>query len=70
MAFPNGRPESCWTQHHVGVMRQAGAAHVFAASGHINSSRTFLLDRLTLGPRDDSVNRLWYRQLRARVGRS
>jgi peptidoglycan/xylan/chitin deacetylase (PgdA/CDA1 family) len=66
-AFPNGQPGSCWTNRDVDVIKRLGAVRVFSASGRVNRSPgDFVLDRIAIGPSDDTWNRLWYRYLRAR----
>jgi hypothetical protein len=49
-------------------VRSLGGTRAFSSGGGINAdARSFVLDRIALGPADDSINRLWYRESRARA---
>jgi peptidoglycan/xylan/chitin deacetylase (PgdA/CDA1 family) len=66
-AFPNGQPGTCWSSRDVGIVRHGGAGRAFAAVGGVNhDERSFVLGRIALGPNENSANRLWYSEARAR----
>lgn len=66
-AFTNGQPFSCFTNEHLNILKELGAVKVFSSLGGVNENyrNDYLLGRISLGPNDNSSNRLWFRVARA-----
>jgi peptidoglycan/xylan/chitin deacetylase (PgdA/CDA1 family) len=61
-AFPNGQPGTCWRRGDVEIVRKLGAERAFAGAGGVNGDpAAYVLDRIAVGPAENTVNRLWYR---------
>ena len=61
-AFTNGKPETCFTQKHIDLLKGLTAKRVFSSSNGINKDlSSFLFGRLSTFNSDTSENKLWFR---------
>jgi peptidoglycan/xylan/chitin deacetylase (PgdA/CDA1 family) len=69
-AFTNGQPESCFSRRDLILLKDIGAAKVFAAAAGVNrESQKYLLGRLSFFERDQHENMLWFRVGQAAMDR-
>jgi len=62
LAFTNGKPNSCFNQENIKVLKDLGVTKLFSSVNGINKSyQSFLLGRLSINQNDISTNHLWYR---------
>ena len=67
-AFPNGLPNTCYTNVHIELLTGLGAKRVFAAVGGINREpNNYVLGRMSVNARDNDEDILWCRLLRAAI---
>ena len=67
-AFPNGLPNTCYTDVHIELLTGLGAKRVFAAAGGINRDpNNYVLGRMSVNARDNDEDILWCRLLRAAI---
>lgn len=60
-SFPFGQPGTCFSAAQADMLLKNGAMKVFSSSGRINREREApCLDRIALGPDDDSAGRIWF----------
>jgi peptidoglycan/xylan/chitin deacetylase (PgdA/CDA1 family) len=66
-AFTNGQPHTCYTNEHITILKALGPSKVFSCFSGVNRNYKddFLLGRISLGPDDNSSERLWFRVARA-----
>ena len=61
-AFTNGKPETCFTQKHIDLLKSLTTKRVFSSSNGINKDLSnFLFGRLSTFDSDSTVNKLWFR---------
>ena len=61
-AFTNGKPETCFTQKHIDLLKDLTVKKVFSSSNGINKNlSSFLFGRLSTFDSDTSENKLWFR---------
>ena len=61
-AFTNGKPETCFTQNHIDLLKGLAAKRIFSSSNGINEDlSSFLFGRLSTFDSDTSENKLWFR---------
>lgn len=65
-AFTNGQPNTCFTERDVSLIKKMGAAKAFSCYRGVNKKykNEFMLGRISLGPNDNSLTRLWFRVAR------
>jgi peptidoglycan/xylan/chitin deacetylase (PgdA/CDA1 family) len=60
-AFPNGQPETCFTERDVSFIKSLGAEKVFSASGGVNyDSSDFMVNRMSLYEKDKDEDYIWF----------
>ena len=65
-AFPNGQPDTCFSQRHLTLLKEAGVKKIFYSSGGINNdSSDLLLNRTVLFDADNTNWKLWKRYTNA-----
>ena len=66
-AFTNGQPNSCFNNETIINLKELGVGNVFSCFNGVNRNYKdkFLLGRISLGPNDNSSNRLWFSLTRA-----
>ena len=65
-AFPNGQPDTCFSQRHLTLLKEAGVKKIFYSSGGINNdSDDLLLNRTVLFETDNTNWKLWKRFVNA-----
>jgi peptidoglycan/xylan/chitin deacetylase (PgdA/CDA1 family) len=65
-AFPNGQPDTCFSQRHLSLLKELGVKKIFYSSGGANNdSSELLLNRTAMFESDNTNLKLWKRIVNA-----